>query len=369
MLPDALEVIDAIPMTRNGKLDRKRLPEPTFGTGEITSPATPLEMTLAGVFAEVLDRDAVSVTDSFFDLGGNSLSATRLASRVGEVLNQDVSVSDVFAAPSVTLLAQRVSGESTVDPFGRLLTLRPAGNDAPIFCVHPAGGLGWCYSGLLSVLDRTGGVYALQADGRDGGPLPGSLREVAETYLDAMESVAPQGPIRLLGWSVGGVIAHEMAALARGRGRDVSLLAQMEANPSELWAAQPPPSPEEVRRAFLIMAGIDEADLDSDDALLGALREANTAFGGLSADRVRAIAKVVAHFAELMRTHTTSTFDGDAILFRATENAQDFLDPDAWRGHVSGKFRQIDFATAHPGMIRPAALARIAQAVNGETVA
>ena len=66
--------------------------------------------------------------------------------------------------------------------------------------------------------------------------------------------------------------------------------------------------PEEVRRAFLIMAGIDEADLDSDDALLGALREANTAFGGLSADRVRAIAKVVAHFAELMRTpHRHST--------------------------------------------------------------
>ena len=101
-------MIDAIPMTRNGKLDRRGCPEPTFGTGEITSPATPLEMTLAGVFAEVLDRDAVSVTDSFFDLGGNSLSAHAAGpSRVGEVLNQDVSVSDVFAAPSVTLLAQR----------------------------------------------------------------------------------------------------------------------------------------------------------------------------------------------------------------------------------------------------------------------
>ncbi|GAB05185.1 non-ribosomal peptide synthetase [Gordonia amarae] len=364
MLPDAVEVIDAIPMTSNGKLDRKKLPEPTFGAGEITSPATPLEMTLATVFAEVLGRGTVSVTDSFFDLGGNSLSATRLASRVGEVLNQDVAVSDVFAAPSVTALAQRLSGESTVDPFGRLLTLRPAGSGDPVFCVHPAGGLGWCYSGLLSMLDRDAGVYALQADGLDGGPLPESLRVVAETYLDAVEEVAPQGPIRLLGWSVGGVIAHEMAALAAGRGREVSLLALMDAYPSELWAAQPPPSPEEVRRAFLIMAGIDEVDLASDDALLGALRKANTAFGGLSADRVRAIARVVAHFADLMRSHTTSTFDGDAILFRATENAQDFLDPDAWRTHLGGEFRKIDFATAHPGMIRPAALGRIAAEVN-----
>ncbi|WP_260840357.1 amino acid adenylation domain-containing protein [Gordonia pseudamarae] len=410
MLPDAIEVIDAIPMTRNGKLDRKKLPEPTFGAGEITSPANPVEMALAGVFASVLQRRQVSTTDSFFDLGGNSLSATRLATRVSAALNQDVSVSDVFAAPSVALLARRVSGESTVDPFGRLLTLRPDdGGGEPVFCIHPAGGLGWCYSGLLGVLDRAGGVYALQADGLDGGPLPESLRQVAESYLDTVQEVAPAGPIRLLGWSVGGVIAHEMAALAADRGLQVGVLGLMDAYPSELWAAQPPPSDEEVRRAFLIMAGIEqgersdgetqgersdgetqgersdgetqgersdgesqgersdggcEVDLDSDDALLRALRGANTAFGGLSAERVRTIGRIVAHFAELMRTHTTSTFDGDAILFRALEGGEDFLDPEAWRPHVGGRFTQLDFHTSHPGMIRQRSLMKIADTLN-----
>ncbi|MBD0020408.1 hypothetical protein, partial [Gordonia sp. (in: high G+C Gram-positive bacteria)] len=107
-----------------------------------------------------------------------------------------------------------------------------------------------------------------------------------------------------------------------------------------------------------------EVDLDSDDALLRALRGANTAFGGLSAERVRTIGRIVAHFAELMRTHTTSTFDGDAILFRALEGGEDFLDPEAWRPHVGGRFTQLDFHTSHPGMIRQRSLMKIADTLN-----
>ncbi|MGV9712569.1 amino acid adenylation domain-containing protein [Gordonia sp. NPDC003424] len=365
MLPDAMAVIDAIPTTSNGKLDRRNLPEPQLGTIEIDSPTEPLEMTLAAVFAEVVGRDQVSVTDSFFDLGGNSLLATRLAGRIAEVCNVDVQVSDVFAAPTVTALARRLSGDTSVDAFGRLLTLRDAGDAVPLFCIHPAGGLGWCYTGLLGDLDPEIGVYALQADGLRGGPLPTSLHAVARSYLREVERVAPQGPIRLLGWSVGGVIAHEMAVIAQARGRNVSRLCLLDAYPSELWQHQPAPTVDEIRRAFLIMAGVDDDTATrSDDDMVGALRRAHTAFGGLTGEQVQSISAVVAHFATLMRTHTTSEFDGDALLIRATEGAQDFLDPDAWTSHLTGKLTRIDVATTHPGLVRQPTMSMIARHLN-----
>jgi len=368
MVPDAVEILDALPMTRNGKLDRKRLPEPVLGAREIIAPASPLEMTLTEVFAEILGRDEVSSTDSFFDLGGNSLSATRLAARAGEVSGREVAVSDVFAAPSVAALAARLSGDDSVDPFGRLLTLRtgdPDSTDAPLFCVHPAGGLGWCYSGLLAPLRPGAAVYALQADGLHGEALPQSLSEVADRYLAAIDEVAPDGPIRLLGWSVGGVIAHEMAAAASARGRTVERLCLLDAYPSELWADQPAPSDAEVRRAFLIMAGIDDVPLDSDEELLAALRGAHTAFGGLAPQQVRAIAGIVAHFATLMRTHRSSVYPGDALLFRAARDSQDFLKPQAWEPLLGGGLTRIDLDTNHPGMVRAENLARIAQRIDG----
>lgn len=368
LLPDAVTLIEAIPTTPNGKLDRRRLPVPQLGAVDIDSPTTPLEMTLASIFAAVVGREPVSVTDSFFDLGGNSLLATTLANRIAESLNSEVQVSDVFAAPTVAALARRLSGDITADAFGRLLTLRAPGDGVPVFCVHPAGGLGWCYTGLLGDLDRSSGVYALQADGLHGEVLPTTLREVAEDYLTEVERLVPQGPIRLLGWSVGGVIAHEMAALAQMRGRTVSQLCLMDAYPSVLWRDQPAPAVDEIRRAFLIMAGVDgDASMGSDDDMIDALRRTHTAFGGLTGDQVHAISAIVARFATLMREHTTSVFNGDALLIRATENAQEFLDPDAWTSHLTGKLERIDIATTHPGMVRQPAVSMIARLLNGDS--
>lgn len=367
MLPDAIVILDAMPVTSNGKLDRRRLPEPRLGSATVDSPTNPLEMSLVTVFAEVIGHAEVSVTDSFFELGGNSLLAARLAARISESLNRSVAVSDIFAAPSVSALASRLTGDTAVDPFGTLLTLRESGSGTPLFCIHPAGGLGWCYTGLLAELDRECGVFALQARGLHGEPMATSLRQIAEDYLTEVERVVPHGPIRLLGWSVGGVIAHEMAVMAQARGRTVSQLCLLDAYPSELWRNQPPPTDAEVRRAFLIMAGIDETTLDSDGDLLAALRVAHTAFGTLSASQIAAIADVVTHLAALMRAHSTSVVDGDILLFRAAEDAEDFLDPRAWASHLTGDLRQIDVPTTHPGMIRPATLAMIADALNPGT--
>ncbi|GAB09091.1 putative non-ribosomal peptide synthetase [Gordonia araii NBRC 100433] len=373
MVPDAIEVLEAIPMTRNGKLDRRQLPEPRLGSDAVTAPRTPTELAIAPLFAEALGRDEVSVTDSFFDLGGTSLSASALAGRCSEVLGTPVGVADLFAAPSIAALAERIAGDGSADPFGRLLTLRAAPDDGsadpPVFAVHPAGGLGWCYAGLLPHLPTSTGLYALQADGlsgdADAGPLPASLTDVARDYLDTIESVAPTGPLRLLGWSVGGVIAHEIAAQTAARGREVAQVALLDAYPSECWADQPPATPAEVRRALLIMAGAEsDAALDTDDDVLAALRENHAALGSLTLDQVRSITDVVSHFAALMRAHRTAVIDGDAWHFAAAESAEDFLPALAWEPHVRGAVHYANLPVNHPGMVAPDSLAAVADALT-----
>ncbi|WP_415047453.1 thioesterase domain-containing protein [Gordonia sp. (in: high G+C Gram-positive bacteria)] len=376
MVPTAIEVLDALPMTRNGKLDRRRLPAPTLGDGPQAAPRSPHEAVLEPLFARALGRTHVSVTDSFFDLGGTSLTASVLARRCADALGTAVTVADLFAAPSVSALADRIGGGASADPFGRLLTLRPAPVPAdgspdadsagPVFAIHPAGGLGWCYAGLLPELDPGTGLYALQADGLDGSPLPQTLREVARDYLDTIEEVAPTGPIQLLGWSVGGVIAHEIAVAAAARGRLVSRLVLLDAYPSECWDGRPAATPAEVRRALLIMAGADsDSELRTDDDVLAALQEQGAALGGLSVEQVRRVAEVVGHFAVLMRSHRTGVVDVDARHVAAARSAEDFLPPRAWEPHVHGALTYTELPVTHPGMVSPESLAAVAAILNG----
>ncbi|MGW5525070.1 non-ribosomal peptide synthase/polyketide synthase, partial [Gordonia sp. NPDC003950] len=110
MVPDQITVIGQLPLTANGKLDRAALPVPDAleGALEYVAPTSPVEQVLAEVIADVLGVDRVSTVDSFFDIGGNSLSATRVAARASDMLRADISVRDVFATPTVRALAAAV---------------------------------------------------------------------------------------------------------------------------------------------------------------------------------------------------------------------------------------------------------------------
>ncbi|MGN5235876.1 non-ribosomal peptide synthase/polyketide synthase [Rhodococcus sp. SJ-3] len=112
MVPSAFVVIDSIPLTVNGKLDRRALPEPAFETREFRAPSTPIEEIVAGVFADVLGVERVGTDDDFFALGGNSLIATQVVSRLGAALDAQVPVRALFEASTVSALAARVEQES-----------------------------------------------------------------------------------------------------------------------------------------------------------------------------------------------------------------------------------------------------------------
>ncbi|OBH58228.1 hypothetical protein A5686_24940 [Mycobacterium sp. E2479] len=219
MVPSLL-ALEALPLTPNGKVDVHRLPAPDTA-GRYRAPSTPTEKTLAGIYAEVLGVDRVGIDDSFFDLGGDSISAMRVIAAINASLDADLAVPALFEAPTVRTLSHRLQTHTAptqeIVPVQRL----KGGSGPPLFCVHPAGGVSWPYQVLGNHLDCPiiGIQQILQGDEQE----PRSIREMAGNYADRIENVHPDGPCNLLGWSYGGVIAHELAIELRQRGRATSL--------------------------------------------------------------------------------------------------------------------------------------------------
>ncbi|MBO1419157.1 amino acid adenylation domain-containing protein, partial [Streptomyces sp. FH025] len=264
MVPDAYAALPELPLNANGKLDVRALPEPTRAARSRRAPRTEPERLLCAAVEEVLGLPRVGPDDSFFALGGDSLRAIRLVNAATKA-GLPLTLGAVFEHRTIEALAASSgpagSGPSVaggVDPLAPLLPIRPTGDRPPLFCVH--GGLGFAlpFAALAEHLDPQQPVYGLQARGlSDPGPLPTDLGEVAEEYLARIRSVQPHGPYHLLGWSYGGVVAHEMAVRLRAAGERVAFLANLDAYPDDAGGARP--SDAEFLADFLTEAGADPA--------------------------------------------------------------------------------------------------------------
>jgi hypothetical protein len=182
MVPSACVLLEAVPLTPNGKVDRAELRAPEHtGVAGARGPRTPLEEMLCGLFAELLRVAGVGIDDNFFELGGHSLLATRVISRIRAVLGPQVPIRALFDAPTVAELAQLLLGDyQSADALGVMLPLRRGGTRPAVFCVHPGGGLSWCYSGLIRYLGTDRPVYGIQARGLAGpGSPPVTIAEMA----------------------------------------------------------------------------------------------------------------------------------------------------------------------------------------------
>ncbi|HEX7241350.1 MAG TPA: thioesterase domain-containing protein, partial [Longimicrobiaceae bacterium] len=232
LVPEALVVLDALPLTPSGKPDRAALPAPGGGGGEgYVAPRTAEEEALARIWAGVLGVERVGVRDDFFELGGQSILATRLLARVRAELDADVTVAALLAGATVEEMARAVAGRrSPVRP--PLVALQSFGGRAPLFLAHPAGGHVVCYRALAVHLAPEQPVYALQPRGVDGGEAPlADLAQMAAYYVDAVRAFRPEGPYRLGGWSFGGVVAWEMARQLAAAGDTPELLALVDTAP------------------------------------------------------------------------------------------------------------------------------------------
>jgi natural product biosynthesis luciferase-like monooxygenase protein len=233
MVPAIFEVIDEMPRTPNGKLDRKALPAPAEkGAAEpaaFVAPRDDTERSLAELWERQLGVKPVGVRDSFFDLGGHSLLAVRLFGEIEKVFGKRLPLATLFDAPTIELLAEILREERSVPTWSSLVEIQPDGTKPPFFCVHAHGGHVLFYYDLARYLGSDQPLYGLQARGLDGSEAPlGSFEEMARSYIEEMRAVQPEGPYHLGGDCLGGVIAYEMAQQLQAAGQEVALVAMFD---------------------------------------------------------------------------------------------------------------------------------------------
>jgi thioesterase domain-containing protein/acyl carrier protein len=207
MVPGVMVVMEALPRTPNGKIDRAALPDAGAPAREYVAPRTPEEEALAEVWTEVLGVERVGVHDHFFELGGHSLLAVRLMAAVDARFGRRLPLSSLFRGPTLGEQAGLLAAPDA-ELWSPLVPIRARGSKTPFFAVHPMAGDVLCYRELAAGVGEERPFYALQARGLDGGADPAdSVAEMAADYVARVRGVQPHGPYLLAGWSFGGVVA------------------------------------------------------------------------------------------------------------------------------------------------------------------
>jgi pimeloyl-ACP methyl ester carboxylesterase len=261
-----------------------------------------------------------------------------------------------------------------------LLPLRDSGSRPPLFCVHPAAGIAWSYAGLTTPLGADQPVYGLQARGLNGTDvLPATVEEMAADYLAHVREVQPSGPYHLLGWSFGGLVAHEMAVQLQRGGESVGLLSVLDAfppGPGGTAAGQPEePQPGETGEApadggvgtvlglVLEFFGYDPAAWSGETLtyprFLEIARDRTGLLAAFDEPRIAAICRIFLNNGTLSRAHRPGRFTGDMLVFAARETDPQ-LAAELWLPHLDGgkpDVRTVDHS--HGGMGRPDALGGI----------
>ncbi len=230
MVPSAFVLLDELPLTPSGKVDRRALPAPEQGraeqNGAFVAPRNELEMQLTKMWEKVLSVQPVGVTDNFFDLGGHSLLAVRLFAQIEKMFGKNLPLATLFQAPTVEQLTPIVREQESSVSWSSLVAVQPGGSKPPFFGVHGALANVLMYRDLARHLGPDQPVYGLQARGLDGKQEPDTrVEEMAARYITEIRTVQPAGPYYLGGVSFGGVVAYEMAQQLHAQGEKVALLA------------------------------------------------------------------------------------------------------------------------------------------------
>ncbi|MET8798570.1 amino acid adenylation domain-containing protein [Nocardia sp. NPDC004568] len=373
MVPATVVALEQIPLTPAGKLDRAALPKPEFRSGrqKFRPAVTPTEQKVAEAYAEVLGVERVGIDESFIELGGNSLTAARLAADLGTMFGKQVSVMHILADATVQALARRLDADgeaSDSSPFAVLLEIRPAGTEPPLFCIHPTSGLAWCYAGLVPHLDSQVPIYGLQSPWVDDvAPRPQTIDEFADLYTHAVRSVQREGPYRLLGWSLGGIVAHAVAARLRALGAEVSLLALLDADTAFL--GMEPPAPLSVAgfvSGYAEANGIDSAPvgLSTEDTVTLNRQPRDTSF--LEPRHLERMVAAAHHTGRMLAQHRPPVVDAEMIYFAAAPNG--IADrPHAaanWTPYVAGPVHNHPIDAGHDDMMSATVIPAMARVLN-----
>jgi thioesterase domain-containing protein len=234
-IPAVFVFMDALPLTSNGKVDRRALPAPqpaAAAGGAAQGPRDGFERQLLSIWERVLGLSGLRVTDNFFEVGGHSLLAVRLFSEIEKAWGRNLPLATLFEAPTVDQLASVLRQTGWIEPWVPLVALQPEGRKPPLFLVHAVGGNLLTYHSLARRLAPEQPVYGLQAVGLDGSRTPYTrIEDMAAHYLNDIRTVQPRGPYHVGGASFGGVVAFEMARQLSARGESAGLVALLDSSP------------------------------------------------------------------------------------------------------------------------------------------
>lgn len=360
MVPSAIVVLDALPLTTNGKIDYQALPAPDNTREQLKNsfiaPRNMLELRVAEMWEEILNVRPIGMTDNFFDLGGHSILGLRLMARIQKEFDLDLPLSTLFEGGTVLDLVSIIY-RGTPRKQTHLVTLEKGGKGHPVFFMHPIGGGVVCYAFLARRLGADRPVYALAAYEVDD---PHERVEtMAAAYIEEMRSVQPHGPYLLGGWSFGSSLALETARQLSAQGEEIGLLAIMDNEAPGLAAESQKADPVDeddpvvLVRQLEIFANrkdrlpIDEEylrRLDADEQLLYVMdiaKEAHIMPPELNPTQVKRSLRNLKTRIHAARTYLPPIYSGKVTLFRCSNvipRYQAFLDADptwGWRNMSS----------------------------------
>lgn len=386
MVPAHFVGVESFAVMPNGKIDRSALPAPEATRPEIgdgyVAPRTETEKTLArNVFAPVLGIDGVGVHENFFELGGNSLQAIQLISKVKETFDVDVSLRALFKAPTVASLAEEIdeqaqagvlapSAEGAEARAGVLVRVAE-GVGPPLCLVHPSSGSILCYAELVPLLDGSAPVFAVEAAGLDRGETPfETIPAMAARYVSELRREHPQGPYRLGGWSLGGLVAFEMARQLRAAGEAITLLLLLDSEPPRHGGDSDVYLTGLFARDVAAMAGIEAPlapeDLDSLEPherlarVAAALRDAGAIPPELTQDDLGRRLDLFLTNMHAAAEYRPDALDGSLVLVRA---ASSLTTAASWERFVTGAVHEHVVPGDHYSMLREPSLTEVARLV------
>ena len=364
MVPAAYVWLEALPLTPNGKLDRRALPAPeggAYGVRAYEAPQGMIEEQLAMIWAELLQVERVGRHDNFFELGGHSLLAVRLIARLWQEFHLKAGLEELFAAPVLAAFAGKIAALSrTLLPmpigssaaFDTILPIRKTGRHAPLFCIHPLFGIGWCYATLLPHLDPDRPVYALQARGLDGfGSLPESINEMAADYLARIRQIQPNGPYHLLGWSFGAQVAHTIATQLQSQKQEIALLGILDGLPpakrEDLGnVAELASLIRRLMKSYESSLPIDFVDHNETERLIAAMEVISRNNTILSCD------------------HQLETYRGDILFGSALQKSDPPTTQNEWQSFITGSLETFVVPSNHFDMLLQGPASVIGRKIN-----
>lgn len=348
MLPASFVVLDSLPLTPGGKLDRRALPAPNDTRPELDAvyvgPRDPVERQLASIWCEILDIKTVGIHDNFFDLGGHSLMAAELFDRISKVTGRNLPPAILFECPTIEQLACAMREQNWSPAWTSLVPMQPRGSKPPLFLIPPSGGSVFRFAELAGQLGGGQPVYGLEPLGNDDRHQPmDRVEDMASAYLREIRELQPTGPYLLAGICFGSFVAWEMARQLSQRGAQVDLVAIVDSGAPE---SGPTWSPS--RRSFKYYWQRSKYLWASGRLLIAVLNRIagawnylwKTAGDDMHSGRRRYQLMLNAHL-RAQRSYRSSSYSGRTLLIQSDENFQIDEIRERWAELATGDFKQV----------------------------